>query len=209
MGTGVRRLALIVRPHVDRHRMALTPLVGLAVGILAVAYAATTGNPTTDVLCSGQSALGPLLANSAGYPLGALLLLLPCKGLAYALSLSAFRGGPIFPAMFLGAAGGIALSHLPGLPPVAGAAMGIAAMSTVMLKLPMTSVLLATLLLTGDGLTVMPLVIVAVVVAYVTAARLETAPPARHVAPPTVPTAAGTPPAVEPGQAPPTTPSDN
>jgi len=124
MGTGVRRLALIVRPHVDRHRMALTPLVGLAVGILAVAYAATTGNPTTDVLFSGQSALGPLLANSAGYPLGALLLLLPCKGLAYALSLSAFRGGPIFPAMFLGAAGGIALSHLPGLPPVAGAAMG-------------------------------------------------------------------------------------
>ena len=66
MGTGVRRLALIVRPHVDRHRMALTPLVGLAVGILAVAYAATTGNPTTDVLFSGQSALGPLLANSAG-----------------------------------------------------------------------------------------------------------------------------------------------
>jgi len=41
-------------------------------------------------------------------------------------------------------------------------------MSTVMLKLPMTSVLLATLLLTADGLTVMPLVIVAVVVAYVT-----------------------------------------
>ena len=65
-------------------------------------------------------------------------------------------------------------------------------MSTVMLKLPMTSVLLATLLLTADGLTVMPLVIVAVVVAYVTAARLEPAPPARHIAPSTVPTATGT-----------------
>ena len=152
MGIGVRRLALIVRPHVDRHRLALTPLVGLLVGILAVGYAATTGNPTTDVLFSGQSALGPLLDNSAGYPLGALLMLLACKGLAYALSLSSFRGGPIFPAMFVGAAGGIALSHLPGLPAVAGAAMGIAAMSTVMLKLPMTSVLLATLLLTADGL---------------------------------------------------------
>ena len=174
----------------------------LLVGILAVGYAATTGNQTAEVLFSGQSALGPLLANSADYPLGALLMLLACKGLAYALSLSSFRGGPIFPAMFLGAAGGIALSHLPGLPAVAGAAMGIAAMSTVMLKLPMTSVLLATLLLTADGLTVMPLVIVAVVVAYVTAARLEPEPPAR-------PTAAGTPPAVEPGKARPTTPSDN
>src|SRR4029079_15787911 len=96
----------------------------------------------------------------------------------------------------LGAAGGIALSRLPGLPAVAGAAMGIAAMSTVMLKLPMTSVLLATLLLTADGLTVMLLLIVAVVVAYVTAARLEPAPPPRHTVPPTIPTAADTPPAV-------------
>ena len=35
-----------------------------------------------------------------------------CKGLAYALALSSFRGGPVFPGMFIGAAGGIALSHL-------------------------------------------------------------------------------------------------
>jgi hypothetical protein len=44
--------------------------------------------------------------------------------------------------------------------------MGIGAMCTVMLKLPLTSTLLATLLLYSDGLAVMPLVIVAVVVAY-------------------------------------------
>ena len=43
--------------------------------------------------------------------------------------------------MFIGAAGGIALSHLPGLPMIAGAAMGIGAMTAVMLKLPLTSVL--------------------------------------------------------------------
>ena len=70
--------------------------------------------------------------------MGALLLLMTCKGLAYCGSLSSFRGGPIFPAMFLGAAGGMALSHLPGLPLVAGVAMGIGAMSAVMLRLPMT-----------------------------------------------------------------------
>jgi hypothetical protein len=51
-------------------------------------------------------------------------------------------------------------------------AMGIGAMCVVMLKLPLTSVLLATLLLFADGLAVMPLVIVAVVVAHVVAARL-------------------------------------
>jgi H+/Cl- antiporter ClcA len=50
--------------------------------------------------------------------------------------------------------------------------MGIGAMCAVMLRLPLTSVLLATLLLFSDGLAVMPLVIVAVVVAYVVSARL-------------------------------------
>ena len=113
------------------------------------------------------------------------MLLLVCKGLAYGLSLSGFRGGPTFPAMFLGAAGGMALSHLPGLPLVAGAAMGIGAMSAVMLRLPLTSVLLATLLLSSDGLVVMPLAIVAVVVSYVASARLspELAPAGQRPAP--------------------------
>jgi hypothetical protein len=54
--------------------------------------------------------------------------------------------------------------------------MGIGAMSVVMLTLPLTSVLLPTLLLLSDGLAVMPLVIVAVVVAHVAAARITPAP---------------------------------
>jgi hypothetical protein len=130
------------------------------------------------VLFSGQSALGPFITHSASYTVGALLLLIACKGIAYGLSLSSFRGGPTFPALFLGAAGGIALSHLPGLPLVDGVAMGIGAMSVVMLRLPLTSVLLASLLLASDGLAVMPLVIVAVVVAYVVSARLTPSPAA-------------------------------
>ena len=44
------------------------------------------------------------------------LLVIACKAVAYGISLGSFRGGPIFPALFIGAAGGIALSHLPGLP---------------------------------------------------------------------------------------------
>ena len=99
-----------------------------------------------------------------------------CKSLAYGVSLSSFRGGPTFPALFIGGAGGMALSHLPGLPLVAGVATGIGAMCVVMLDLPLTSVLIATILLFSDGLAVMPLVIVAVVVAYVAAARLAPAP---------------------------------
>jgi H+/Cl- antiporter ClcA len=171
-GSGIRRLALFLRPHVERRMLLFTPVVGLAVAGLAIAYAAGTGKDSSEVLFSGQSALGPLITHSASYTVGALLLLLACKGLAYGASLSSFRGGPVFPSLFLGAAGGMALSHLPGLPLIYGVAMGIGAMCAVMLRLPMTSVLLATLLLSSDGLEVMPLAIVAVVVAYVASARL-------------------------------------
>jgi hypothetical protein len=41
-----------------------------------------------------------------------------------------------------------------------------------MLRLPLTSVLLTTLFVASDGVALMPLVIVAVVVAYVTSAHL-------------------------------------
>jgi H+/Cl- antiporter ClcA len=176
LGSGIRWLALRLRPHVERRMVLVTPVAGLAVAGLAIVFAAATGKGSSEVLFSGQTALGPLVTHSAGYAVGALLLLMACKGIAYSVSLSGFRGGPVFPAMFIGAVGGIALSHLPGLPLVAGVAMGIGAMCTVMLRLPMTSVLLATLLLSSDGLAVMPLVIVAVVVAYVASARL-TPPP--------------------------------
>jgi membrane protein implicated in regulation of membrane protease activity len=75
--------------------------------------------------------------------------------------------------MFLGAAGGLLLSHLPGLAPVPGAAMGIGAVCVVMLGFPLVSTLLATLLLLSDGAEVIPLVVVSVVVAYVGRAVLE------------------------------------
>jgi H+/Cl- antiporter ClcA len=111
---------------------------------------------------------------------GALVLLLLCKSLAYAGSLVAFRGGPTFPAIFLGAAGGLALSHLPGLPLAPAVAMGLGATCAAMLQLPLTSVLLATLMLGADGLTVMPVVIVAVTVSYVGSARLTPRPVRGH-----------------------------
>ena len=178
VGTAIRWLALLLRPHVERRMVLLTPVVGLAIAGLAIAFAEGTGKQSSEVLFSGQSALGPLITNSASYSVGALLLLIVCKGLAYGVSLSAFRGGPTFPALFIGAAGGIALSHLAGLSLIAGVAMGIGAMSVVMLRLPLTSVLLASLLLASDGLKVMPLVIVAVVVAFVASAWLTpTSPP--------------------------------
>jgi H+/Cl- antiporter ClcA len=130
-GTAIRRLALALRPHVERRLLLATPLAGLVIGALAIVYAQGSGHDASDVLFSGQDALGPLIANSGDYTVAALVLLVACKGLAYGAALSGFRGGPVFPAMFLGAAGGIALSHLPGLPLAPAVAMGIGAMSAV------------------------------------------------------------------------------
>jgi len=176
LGVGIRRLALALRARVEPHMIALTPVVGLAIAGLAIAFHAMTGKDVSMVLFSGQDQLPTLLTDGAGWSAGVLLAIVACKGLAYAASLSSFRGGPIFPGMFIGAAGGMAASHLPGLPLVPAVAMGIGAMSCTMLTLPMTSTLLATLLLGADGVQAMPLVIVAVAVAYIVTARLTPGP---------------------------------
>jgi H+/Cl- antiporter ClcA len=185
VGSGIRWLALLLRPYVERRMTLLTPVVGLAVAGLAIAFVAGTGKGSAEVLFSGQNQLGPLVTSSARYTVAALLLLIACKGLAYSASMSGFRGGPTFPAMFIGAAGGMAMSHLPGLPLVPAVAMGIGAMSAVMLKLPLTSVLLASLLLGSDALPVTPVVIVAVAVAYIVSARLAPSPQTPETEPPT------------------------
>jgi H+/Cl- antiporter ClcA len=181
--TAIRRIAVLVRGPADRQIVVAAPVIGLAVAGLAIGYAQVTGHDVSDVLFSGEDGLNTVLSTTADYTVGALLLLLLCKSLAYAGSLVAFRGGPTFPALFLGAIGGIALSHLPGLSLVPAVAMGLGAMCAAMLQLPLTSVLLATLMLGADGLTVMPLVIVAVTVSYVASARLSprsAAPAARE-----------------------------
>ncbi len=172
LGSGIHRLGAALRPWVEQRVLFATTAAGLAVGALAVLYAVVTDKDSSDVLFSGQAAVAPLVDHSADYSVGALLLLLVCKGVAYGVSMSSFRGGPVFPALFLGAAGGIAMSHLPGLQLVSAVAMGIGAMCVTMLGFPLVSVMLATLLLLSDGLEVMPLVIVAVVVAYVVRAWL-------------------------------------
>ena len=184
VGRGIQLLALAVRPRVERRMVVLMPLLGVAIAGLAIGFSEATGHGIANVLFSGQNEIGPLVDGAGGWTVGALLLLILCKGVAYALSLSSFRGGPVFPALFIGAAGGMAAADLPGLELTPAVAMGIGAMCAVMLSLPLTSTLLATILLGSDGLAAMPLVIVAVVVAHVTTAHLMPAP---ATAPPPVP----------------------
>ncbi|WP_089244573.1 chloride channel protein [Asanoa hainanensis] len=174
LGTAIRRLAFQLQPYVSRRVLLATPLAGLVVGGLAALFAAVSDKGPEQVLFSGQDALAPLIRQAGTWSVGDLLLLVACKSLAYSLSLSSFRGGPTFPGMFIGAAAGVALSHLPGLPLTAAVGMGIGAMTVVMLGgLPLTAVLLTLLFLQADAINLISVVIVAVVVAWVTAARLS------------------------------------
>jgi H+/Cl- antiporter ClcA len=173
LGPAILQMCLWVQRYAEKWVMIVLPLAGLAVAVLTIIYTQATGKPSSDVLFSGQSDIGPLVDHAASYSVGTLLLLLVCKTLAYGVSRGSFRGGPIFPALFIGAAGGIAMSHLPGLPLVAAVAMGIGAITAATMKLPLTSVLIASLLMLSDAVKVMPLVIVAVVIAYVGVAHIE------------------------------------
>jgi H+/Cl- antiporter ClcA len=175
LGSSIRFLALRVRPYVEGRPLLMTPVAGLVVAALAMLFAETTGKPTSEVLFSGEESLPKLVRDADRYTVGALLLLIVCKSLAYGISLGSFRGGPVFPAIFLGGAAGILFARLPGLPATAGIAMGMGAMAAVMLRMPMTAVLLASLLLGAEGVVAMPVVIVAVVVAFVATVWLEPA----------------------------------
>ena len=177
LGWIIRWIGLSLRPVVHLNRVLVTTGLGLVIGLLAMGYQLISGNSFTDVLFSGQDFLPDLVANASTYSVGVLLLLIVCKAAAYGISLSAFRGGPVFPAMFIGAAMGIAASGLPGMSLAPAIGMGIGAMCATMLRLPLTSALLATVLLGADGISVTPQVIVAVAVAFVVTMVLPTPGP--------------------------------
>jgi len=150
----------------------LTTAAALAVGGLAIAFNQATDQPTDVVLFSGQDAFSTLFKTAPSLSLWTLALLLLFKGLAWSISLGNFRGGPTFPALFLGSVAGLLAAHLPGFSETPAVAVLMAAACVSVLKLPLASVLLTTLL-TSAGLGVAGLIVVAVVVAYLTIESLS------------------------------------
>ncbi|HEU5485380.1 MAG TPA: chloride channel protein, partial [Microlunatus sp.] len=167
LGWVIRSSALSLRPLVHRSRVLVTSLLGLLIGVTAMAYQLITGRSFSEVLFSGQDGLPTLVGQAADISLTVAIVLIIAKSFAYVLSLSAFRGGPVFPSLFIGAALGIAVSGLPGLSMAAAIGIGIGAMCAAMLKLPLTSTLLAVLLLGADGVIVTPQIVIAVAVSFV------------------------------------------
>ncbi|NUS15341.1 MAG: chloride channel protein [Streptomyces sp.] len=145
---------------------------GMAVCIAL--YAVATGRSPAEAALSGQATLGELAKDPHSWPVGALVAVLAFKGAAYALSLGSLRGGPIFPALFLGGASGVLLAPLPGYGVVPAMAAGMAATSAAALRLPISSVVLVALLVGHTA--ALPVIILAAVVSFVVTELLPQGP---------------------------------
>jgi H+/Cl- antiporter ClcA len=162
----VIRIGRVTYGFAARRPFLVLPAGGVAVALLAVAFHATSGKGIEEVLFSGQDALPGLVTGAGTWSISALALVLAFKGLAWGISLGGFRGGPTFPALFIGAAAGILASHLPGFDMTGAIGVGMGAGAVSVLRLPLTCVVLSTLLLNKSGPGSEPLIIVGVVVAY-------------------------------------------
>jgi chloride channel protein, CIC family len=145
---------------------------GLAVGLLAVLVEAL-GADSQEVLFSGQSSIPDVIQEGST---AVLLLILVAKALAYAVSLaSGFRGGPIFPAVFVG----IGIATFPviwfDVSPTLAIAVGAAAGMAAQTRLILTAMLFAALLVGGQGLDAVPAAVLAASAAWITVTALERA----------------------------------
>ena len=143
---------------------------GFAVGLIAL-VADGLGTDSQDVLFSGQASIPALIAETST---GVVLLLIVAKAVAYAVSLACgFRGGPIFPAIFLG----IGLATLPvvlfDVSPTLAIAVGAAAGTAAQTRLLLSSMLLATLLVGSQGLDAVPAAVLAAAAAWITRTALD------------------------------------
>jgi H+/Cl- antiporter ClcA len=149
----------------------VTPLAGVVVAVLAILFG-LTGQSVDAVLFSGSGALVPLVDQAATLSLGTLALLLLLKGIAWSISMGSFRGGPVFPAIFMGTVGGLLAGHLPGLPEGAGVAAVMGASIAAILRLPLSSVVIAAGLTAPTGPASLTLVVISVVIAHIVANRI-------------------------------------
>jgi chloride channel protein, CIC family len=148
----------------------LVPVGGLLVGVLALA-ARGLGANSQDVLFSGEAGVPDLVAQQS---MKIVLVLLVAKALGYAISLgSGFRGGPVFPSIFVGVALGSVAQILFGISPTLAVAIGTAAGMAAMTRLLFAPLLFATLLVGSGGIDTVPAAVFASVGAWITTMALD------------------------------------
>ncbi len=195
VGVGRRTVGVVAAK-----RFVTLPAVGVIIGALAIAFQQITGKPFQEVLFSGQASLPGLSDKALTWSIGTLALLVLFKGIAYAVSLGSFRGGPTFPALFVGAVAGLMAGQLPGFAITPAVAVGMAAAVAAVLRLPLSAIVIATVLTTGSGAGSVPLVIVGTIIAYMVSVMLLAPAPTTATSPETSAPAAPAPATPAPSQ---------
>jgi len=169
---GVRRLALGIEGTRGSRIPMWLLLVGggLAVGVIAE-IARLFGSDSQEVLFSGQAGVPTIIATDSTK---IILITLVAKAIAYAVSLGCgFRGGPIFPALFLG----IGLASLPEVwwhaSPTLAVAVGAAAGMAAQTELLIAPVLFGLLLVGTAGLDTVSAAVLASGAAYLTTQAID------------------------------------
>ncbi len=168
-----KRIARDGPPRLGMARLLL--LGGLAVGLLAQSAEWLGGN-SQDVLFSGQSGMPDLIIQGST---GVVVVLLVAKALGYGICLSCgFRGGPIFPAIFMGTAVATLMIVWFGISPTLAVAIGTSAGMTAASKLVLTPIVFAELLVGHVGADAVPAAVLATIAAWLTVSALERRRPA-------------------------------
>lgn len=158
--------------RVDRHTLR-RPILLAAAGGLAVGLLGLGGDHLT--LFSGESSLQTLIDDRSSLGLAALAYVLVAKLAATVVSMTTgFRGGQIFPVMFLGAAFGVLVAELTGdVPDGAAIACGMVATTVAVMRVPIAAILIVTFFVGAD---VIPVVVIAAVAAYIVSFDLPLGP---------------------------------
>jgi H+/Cl- antiporter ClcA len=178
---GVAAVLIITVVHWIGHRIDdLTPrrmpmpwllvLGGLAVGLIAQLSSAFGADPQ-DVLFSGQRGIPVLVAENS---LKIVIVLLVAKGIAYMVSLgSGFRGGPIFPAIFLGVALTSIIEIVFGVSPTLAVSVGAAAGMGAQTRLLFAPILFAMLLVGTNGTATVSAAVLASAAAWLAGTAID------------------------------------
>ena len=143
---------------------------GLAVGLLAQ-LADWLGADSQEVLFSGQASVPDVVATSSTK---IVVILLLAKAIGYGISLGCgFRGGPVFPAIFIGIALATLFVVWLDISPTLAVAVGTAGGMAAATRLLITPALFASLLVGTAGLDAVPAAVLAAAAAWLTIAALD------------------------------------
>lgn len=157
-----------------RSRFGLGPtlvLGGLLTGALALLIVAL-GGEYSNILFSGQTDLGALLDETSE---AMILAIIAVKALAYAVCLGAgFRGGPIFPAIFIGVGVAVLVGDLFNMSPTVALGIGVACGMAAFSRLIFSALILTLLIVGGENADVIPAAVIAACTGWVVAKSLDT-----------------------------------